>query len=289
MSDDNNYDYDKPDSGLFGISGGVAFDKNWRWDIGYQYWSKIKANATEIELDISLIESALRYDWYISDNTSIYGRLGFSYWTIDKQNLSGNNTDASGLSPLSELGISYSLSQNISINTGYQYIDEIGSYNTGKFDSHSFVVGISYSFVKNKNYVPIITNKKPVSIPVYKKTIVEKPESSQVTFALNNNTLTNNAKSLLEEPLSILKEDLRTTVLIVGHTDSSGSEYHNQKLSVRRAQSCADFFIKNGIDVQRISIKGKGEIMPFTSNKTKEGRSKNRRVEIVISKNKESF
>lgn len=67
---------------------------------------------------------------------------------------------------------------------------------------------------------------------------------------------------------------------VIGHTDSIGPEAYNQKLSERRARSAADYLAEQGIDRDRISISGRGESEPVATNKTREGRAQNRRVEI---------
>lgn len=75
-------------------------------------------------------------------------------------------------------------------------------------------------------------------------------------------------------------EDLRLT--IVGHTDSIGTEEYNQGLSERRAASVTSYLIENGFDSNRVISLGRGETEPKFDNDTREGRAKNRRVEIMI-------
>jgi len=72
--------------------------------------------------------------------------------------------------------------------------------------------------------------------------------------------------------------DLR--ILVIGHTDSDGSDYYNKSLSKRRAESIIRFFTKNGLRRDRIVIDFKGESSPADSNTTTEGRSRNRRVDF---------
>ena len=71
-------------------------------------------------------------------------------------------------------------------------------------------------------------------------------------------------------------------VIAIGHTDSIGSDAYNQKLSVRRAESVKAYLVSKGIEPNRVYTEGKGEKQPVASNKTKDGRQKNRRVEIEI-------
>jgi len=67
---------------------------------------------------------------------------------------------------------------------------------------------------------------------------------------------------------------------VVGHTDSIGTDAYNQKLSERRAQAVADYLATQGVAKDHMTVSGKGESQPVADNKTKEGRAKNRRVEI---------
>lgn len=71
------------------------------------------------------------------------------------------------------------------------------------------------------------------------------------------------------------------TLVIVGHTDSVGSEVYNQGLSERRAAAVADYLVSQGVSADAISTKGMGESQPVADNSTAGGRAKNRRVEIL--------
>ncbi|MGD8999640.1 MAG: OmpA family protein [Granulosicoccaceae bacterium] len=71
-------------------------------------------------------------------------------------------------------------------------------------------------------------------------------------------------------------------ITVVGHTDSVGTEAYNQDLSERRAASVRNYLVQQGIDGSVISTSGMGETSPVATNKTREGRQQNRRVEISI-------
>lgn len=71
------------------------------------------------------------------------------------------------------------------------------------------------------------------------------------------------------------------SVMIIGHTDSDGSDEFNQKLSEKRAKTIAELFNKNGVDLNKMYYKGAGESEPLVLNNTNKGKAKNRRVEIV--------
>jgi outer membrane protein OmpA-like peptidoglycan-associated protein len=79
-----------------------------------------------------------------------------------------------------------------------------------------------------------------------------------------------------------LKDSPGQKVLIEGHTDSTGTETHNHELSLRRGTTVETFFLKQGVDPERIEVRGLGEDQPIASNATNVGRQQNRRVEIVM-------
>ncbi|MBU6437612.1 MAG: OmpA family protein, partial [Betaproteobacteria bacterium] len=66
------------------------------------------------------------------------------------------------------------------------------------------------------------------------------------------------------------------------YTDSIGSDAYNQKLSVRRAEAVKAYLVSKGIEANRVYTEGKGKTNPVASNKTAEGRAKNRRVEVEV-------
>lgn len=89
-------------------------------------------------------------------------------------------------------------------------------------------------------------------------------------------------KAKLDDLVSKVQGINLEVIIAVGHTDSVGSDAYNQKLSVRRAEAVKAYLVSKGIEKNRIYTEGKGEKQPVASNKTTEGRSKNRRVEIEV-------
>jgi outer membrane protein OmpA-like peptidoglycan-associated protein/outer membrane protein assembly factor BamB len=80
----------------------------------------------------------------------------------------------------------------------------------------------------------------------------------------------------------MMRENPGIRIEIAGHTDSTGSEEVNQRLSELRAESVASWLIQNGIPSTRVVTKGYGETKPIADNATEEGRRQNRRTEILI-------
>jgi outer membrane protein OmpA-like peptidoglycan-associated protein len=103
-----------------------------------------------------------------------------------------------------------------------------------------------------------------------------------VLFAYNSSELTPAAENQLLELTAKLKNTDVTSIKVIGHTDSKGSDAYNQKLSERRASSVAAFLLKQGLAPDKVTSQGMGESQPVADNATEEGRAQNRRVELVI-------
>ena len=79
----------------------------------------------------------------------------------------------------------------------------------------------------------------------------------------------------------MLKQNAALKLFVVGHTDSDGKLEANMKLSSDRAASVVKALIENGIQAARLKSSGVGPYCPVESNRTEEGKAKNRRVELV--------
>ena len=104
-----------------------------------------------------------------------------------------------------------------------------------------------------------------------------------INFDYDSDIIKPESYGLLDNFGNALKGGLSDAVIIVvGHTDSSGTEEYNQKLSVRRAKSVADYLIgRHHISDNRFVVQGYGESAPLADNQTPAGRSMNRRVEFI--------
>lgn len=103
-----------------------------------------------------------------------------------------------------------------------------------------------------------------------------------INFELDKARLTATAKASLDNIVAGLKGQPSMKLEIDGHTDATGSDAHNLKLSKARAAAARDYLIEQGIDGSRLKSEGFGESKPMTSNKTREGRAQNRRVEFKV-------
>jgi outer membrane protein OmpA-like peptidoglycan-associated protein len=105
---------------------------------------------------------------------------------------------------------------------------------------------------------------------------------SDVLFSVDSASLDGGSRASLEQVAYVLNEYRKTAVVVQGHTDSSGSEAHNQSLSQRRADSVRNYLIGRGVQPERMVSVGYGESQPVASNVSPGGRSLNRRVDILL-------
>ncbi len=105
---------------------------------------------------------------------------------------------------------------------------------------------------------------------------------NDITFGVDRADLNAAAVETLARIADTLKAYPRTTIDVIGHADSTGSDGYNMALSQRRAGSVAAYLASQGVQMERIVSTGRGESQPTASNDTPEGRARNRRVEIKL-------
>ncbi len=110
---------------------------------------------------------------------------------------------------------------------------------------------------------------------------------SDVLFDINSHTIKPGGYDELQRVARVLNEFPQTTILIAGHTDSTGSEAYNQTLSERRAESVKSSLMGYGVSAMRLTTVGYGESRPIASNATESGRQMNRRVTMTITPNQQ--
>jgi len=119
---------------------------------------------------------------------------------------------------------------------------------------------------------------KPPPAPVAQKVTL----AADVLFDFDKSVIKPDGKSRLDDLAQKVRAISLEVVIAIGHADSIGTDAYNQKLSVRRAESVKAYLVSKGVEPNRIYTEGKGEKQPVASNKTKDGRAKNRRVEIEV-------
>lgn len=106
--------------------------------------------------------------------------------------------------------------------------------------------------------------------------------ASEVSFDVDKYAIKPSALPTYQKIGSILQSYDKTIIHVVGHTDSTGSDQYNQTLSERRSNAVGTELIHQGVANTRVRLEGRGEREPIADNGTPEGRTRNRRVDIVI-------
>lgn len=130
---------------------------------------------------------------------------------------------------------------------------------------------------------PAPAKAAPAPAPAPAKVITTKVNLEADTyFDFDKADLKPAGKARIDEELAKLNQVELNMVIAIGHTDSIGSETYNQKLSQRRAEAVKKYMVSKGVPASLIEVRGMGESQPVATNKSREGRAKNRRVEIEI-------
>jgi outer membrane protein OmpA-like peptidoglycan-associated protein len=110
----------------------------------------------------------------------------------------------------------------------------------------------------------------------------EKQRLKGIEFKISSNTLLTKSSIQLDKMSKILRYHPKVKIEIGGHTDSSGNNEPNLALSHQRAVAVKNYLVSKGLNADYITATGYGESQPIADNKTEQGRSKNRRVELTV-------
>jgi outer membrane protein OmpA-like peptidoglycan-associated protein len=108
---------------------------------------------------------------------------------------------------------------------------------------------------------------------------------NEILFDFNSAGLRSASRDELREMADVFNRYNDTTIVVAGHTDSTGSASYNQGLSNRRANTVSNYLQNAGVSRSRLDAEGHGESSPKASNSTASGRQQNRRVEIYVRAN----
>lgn len=264
----------------YSIIGGFQFNDNIGFEFGFQDMGEFDSQPGVG--DVLVYSLAPKFGINVSDSLAIYGKVGGAFVDFD----SGDD-----YSYLGAVGAEYSLSDSVDLRLEYQHLTDISS-SVAKMNADSVNVGMVYRFGASQAQqtdievepevlveapAPVVEPEPEIITRVFNEKHVGtgyfETESSQLAFEKQNQ---------LDELVSFLEQNQNAKVQIFGHTDSTGSELFNIKVSQERAESVAKYLEGSGIAEDRITVIAKGESEPVAENSTKEGRAKNRRVEIII-------
>lgn len=188
-------------------------------------------------------------------------------------------------------GLKYFVTENIALRADVRHVIPFDSINNDLL----YTVGLSFSFGGAKKVVEEV-KPEPVAPPVVEEVkpapVVEEPKPEilekgrttlKVLFDFDKAVIKKNSFQDVDNLAAVMKQYPDLNVTIEGHTDSIGTAAYNKKLSQQRADAVKKYMVeKSGIDAKRLTAKGFGEEKPIVSNKTKEGRAQNRRVEAAV-------
>lgn len=180
--------------------------------------------------------------------------------------------------------LSYAVSQRLDLYLDARYFvadDPEFGFGVGqrlKFDDRkwSFSVGLRYD---------LVADAEPVVAPPPMPPAPPPPVAARqyiVFFGWNKSDLTKQAQATVAQAAATARESGSASILVVGHTDTSGGARYNQKLSERRANRVANELVRNGIPVSAISALGKGETELSVQTGDGVREPQNRRVEINL-------
>ena len=247
-----------PSTASMGVVAGYNFNDFLSVESDLSSFGKFKQGAEPEKLVAFSTYIMGRY--HVSDRAALYAKVGNS--------IIGNDLNLSG-----GIGLKYQISQQLELDTGYRLIGDVPNTED---DLYEFSVGINYKFGKNKPAPIVVPPPEPVIVP----TIL----NSNTLFKFNSAEISDSS-ALAKLAKKMSARHVEISVEIVAYTDTSGPEAYNLKLSKKRAEAVRDYFIKQGVNKKVINTAWKGEANPIASNKTRAGRIKNRRVEIIYIKN----
>jgi len=245
-------------------------------------------NAFEANLNDNFLEYQMNLragaEWRISENWRVVSEAG--YFTPSSNKLDGENDthEHKGL-----FGTNCDTYMNF--NLGFLYYFSKGNPSQ-KCDLYSGVTVTAQPLnpLTIQDVEKIVKDNLPNE--VVKEVVIEKPITViekrwvlvGVNFEFNSANLTKESFPILLNALQVLTQYPEMRVEIRGHTDNIGSKEYNLILSERRAKVVKDYLVANGINAERLDIKGFGETDPIADNRTTEGKTLNRRIEFKVKK-----
>ncbi|MDA3946014.1 MAG: OmpA family protein [Helicobacteraceae bacterium] len=223
------------------------------------------------------------------DGFSLTARGGLLYAHLKEEYSNTGSYTKNGL------GFKYGLGAQYDFSPAWGLRGELENYHleesfAGGADMQLFSIGVVYRFGVKEEVIPEpepIVIIKEVQIPAESIVITTPPPpaerivlASDALFDFDQAKLLQQGQAALKKLAQNITENDR--LIITGHTDNVGTEEYNLKLSDKRANAVKDYLVLQGISSEQIETEAKGESEPVADNDTDEGRTANRRVEIII-------
>lgn len=279
------------DSAGFGFYYGYDFSKHISAELGIDILGEHETNFSNgyfSEAKLAAYTLAPKVNLPINEKLEAFAKLGAAYMIY------GDDKD---FVPTGSLGLEYALTESFKARAEYQRYQDMSDDIVKDMDADFFAIGVTYLFggasamaateaaveprpveeVQPEAPQPVVEEAKPVWVTKFSN-----QQYDQELFATGSSKLSERGKQHLAPLAEVLIKYPDAEANIVGHTDSTGSEKVNQRISEQRAQAVADYLVEQGVKAEQLTVRGVGESQPIASNDTAEGRAKNRRVEVTI-------
>ncbi|WP_299545806.1 OmpA family protein [uncultured Helicobacter sp.] len=239
-------------------------------EVGYERIDDADYNLSNQSTDIGRYYVDLVKEFNIDSKISPYILGGFGYEHISNE----FNSMDSALFGQYGVGVRYAFTEFLHLKTELRHLISL--------DGRSDIIGMVGFSIPFGTYA-----REAEVIEEVEATQKQNPKLSHihtfsVQFPFDSSVVAPKYSAEIKDFAQSMKENPNQTAIISGHTDSTGNDAYNQKLSERRANAVKDAILKEGVQAERLEAKGYGESKPIGDNATKEGRKQNRRVEAEI-------
>ncbi len=272
---------------------GYGFERNWRVELEAGYRDNdvdtfFAGKKERVPLDGNLTEWSFManviYDVPLSERLDLNIGIGAGADFADFEDNRGFSGDDWNFAYQGIVGLSYAISNRLDMTLTYRYLNVDAptfsnandSYAFEDVEKHTVTVGLRYDLHEDEAPLPPAPPAPPPAPPM------DAPEQFVVFFGFNKCNITAEADAVLSEAASAAKSSGAASVLIVGHTDTMGSNSYNEKLSDCRANAAKSGLIAKGVSAGSISATGRGEteLLVKTNDNVKE--PQNRRATIDL-------
>jgi OmpA-OmpF porin, OOP family len=290
-------DYDTGWGGL--LSGGYAFDSNWRTELELGYRRNDVGSMSGGRSDkgnsnaFSLMGNVL-YDIRTGTNFTPYVGVGAGYVKYKASGIAPSATttvnDSSDIFAYQGIaGVSYTLTPSSQLFLDYHYLrgnnpdvtDSAGTHLSTEYRDHLVTIGFRYMFGVPPAAVAAAPAAAPAPAPAPRQE-AQLPRSFQVFFDFDKSNIRPDARPIIEEAANNARKGGMSRITLTGHTDRAGSDAYNQRLSIRRAEAVKAELVRLGFNPNDVAVVGKGEADPLVPTADGVREPKNRRVEIVF-------
>ena len=241
---------------------GYDFNRNFGIYTNYDYMNYLG------DTDLHLGTVGIKGNYYFTQNLSLFGKLGATY-IFAEDNTNGNNIGFSdSFTGTAGVGLEYQLTNRISTKIGYDYYLDLELNRGGDTDLQQIYWGLTYKFGQPETPM-IVTRNVDVIKEVLEEVVVVKEVTRSkyiLPYQFNQVNIGDYNRYNLNEIVQMLKVNSKLTIDIIGRTNSIGTVDVNDKISKARANTVYQYFIDNGIDSSRLTVKSVSDQDPLTDN-----------------------